>query len=112
MQVQPAPDIAVIVRPAGGVSVTVTVPLDGELPTFETVTAYVTVCPGLAMSGVCTFARVRSLAPTGGAAVMIVGSVAVLLDVFESPPPDTTATFETVPGGTPAPTLAVTVMPG
>ena len=32
VQVQPVPDSAVIVRPAGGVSVTVTVPLDGVVP--------------------------------------------------------------------------------
>jgi hypothetical protein len=38
VQFQPLPDIAVIVNPAGAVSVTVTGPLDGELPTFETVT--------------------------------------------------------------------------
>ena len=46
MQVHPAPESAVIVMPVGGVSVTVTAPLDGELATFVTVTAYVTVPPG------------------------------------------------------------------
>ena len=43
---------------------------------------------------------------------MIVGSEAVLLVVFCSPPPDTTAVFVTVPGATLAPTLVVTVIPG
>ena len=33
-----------------------------RLPTFETVTVYVTVPPGMAMPGVCVFAMVRSLA--------------------------------------------------
>ena len=37
------PESAVIDTPAGGVSVTVTAPLDGEGPTFETVTVYVSV---------------------------------------------------------------------
>ena len=43
---------------------------------------------------------------------MTVGSVAVLLPVFVSPPPETTAVFVSVPGATPAPTLVVTVMSG
>ena len=77
VQVQPAPASAVIVRPVGGVSVTVTGPLDGEPPTFLTVTVYVMVCPGTAVLGLCTFAIVRSLPDTG--AVMVVGSDAVLL---------------------------------
>jgi hypothetical protein len=51
VQVHPVPESAVIVRPAGGVSVTVTVPLDGEVPTFPTVTVYVIVCPGAAVLG-------------------------------------------------------------
>jgi hypothetical protein len=65
-QVQPLPEIPVIARPGGGISVTVTTPLDGELPTFETVTVYVIVCPAIAMLGVCVFVMVRSLAPDGG----------------------------------------------
>jgi hypothetical protein len=44
--------------------------------------------------------------------VITVGSVAVLLPVFGSPPPETTAVFVTVPGATPAPTLVVTTMSG
>ena len=60
MQVQPSPESAVIVRSVGGVSVTVTVPLDGKFPTFSTVTVYVTVCPGTAMP-LCLFAIVRSM---------------------------------------------------
>ena len=69
VQVQPVPESAVTVRPGGGVSVTVTVPLDGPLPTFETVTVYVTVPPGMAMSGLCVFVMVRSLAPDGGGSI-------------------------------------------
>jgi hypothetical protein len=49
VQVQPAPESAVTVRPVGGVSVTFTAPLDAASPTFETVMVYVTVCPGTAM---------------------------------------------------------------
>ena len=75
MQVQPSPDIAVIVRPGGGVSVTVTVPLDGKVPMFATVTVYVTVCPGLALLGLCVFVMVRSLAPGGGGLLMTTPSV-------------------------------------
>jgi hypothetical protein len=52
VQAQPVPESAVIVRPAGADSVTVTVPLDGEVPTFATVTVYVMVCPGAAVLGV------------------------------------------------------------
>ena len=51
VQVQPGPESAVTVRPAGGVSITVTGPLDGELPTFNTVMKYVKVCPGTTVAG-------------------------------------------------------------
>jgi hypothetical protein len=110
VQVQPAPASAVIVRPVGGVSVTVTGPLDAEAPTFLTVTVYVMVCPGTAVLGLCTFAIVRSLPDTG--AVMVVGSDAVLLPVFVSPPPDTMTMFVSLPGATTGSTLAFTVIPG
>jgi hypothetical protein len=114
VQVQPTPEAAVTVRPVGSRSVTVTMPLDGVFPTFETVTVYVTVCPGRAVLGVCVFAIVRSLPDAGATveAVMVVGCVAVLLLGFESPPPDTNTLFVIVPGATLAPTLAVTVMTG
>jgi hypothetical protein len=69
VQAQPVPESAVIVRPGGGVSVTVTVPLGDELPTLSTVTVYVTVCPAAAMLGLCSFAIVRSLAPAGGGSI-------------------------------------------
>jgi hypothetical protein len=49
---------------------------------------------------------------TGPGVVMVVGSDAVLLPGFESPPPDTTAMFVTVPPGTLASTVVVTVIPG
>ena len=110
MQVQPAPESAVTVTPAGGVSVTVTVPLDGEVPTFNTVTRYVNVCPGTTVLGLCVFVMVRSI--PGAGAAMTVGSVAVLLVELESPPPDTTAVFVTVPGGALGPTLVATVIVG
>ena len=110
VQVQPEPESAVTVRPAGGVSVTVTVPLDGEPPTFSTVMKYENVCPGTTVCGLCLFVMVRSI--PGAGAAMSVGSVAVLLVVFESPPPDTTAVFVTIPGAAPAPTLVVTVIAG
>ena len=109
-QVHPVPDIAVIVRPAGGVSVTVTVPLEGEAPTFSTVMEYVNVCPGTTVSGLCLFVMVKSI-PAAGAA-MRVGSSAVLLVVFESPPPETTAVFVTTPDAALLATLVVTVIGG
>ena len=46
VHVHPAPESAVTVKPGGGVSVTVTAPIDGEGPTFETVTLYASVPPG------------------------------------------------------------------
>ena len=110
MQVQPEPESAVRVRPGGGASVTVTVPLVGALPTFVTVRVKLVGCPAMTTPPVCVFVSVRSGPPTGE--VMTVSSVAVLLAVFGSPPPDTTALFVTVPGATPAPTLVVTVMSG
>jgi hypothetical protein len=43
---QPVPDSAVAVNPAGSVSLTVTVPTVGPVPTFDTVNVYVApVCP-------------------------------------------------------------------
>ena len=67
-------------------------------------------CPAMTMPPLCAFVSVRSGPDTGE--VMTVGFVAVLLPVFGSPPPDTTAVFVTVPGATPAPTLIVTVISG
>ena len=110
VQVQPGPESAVTVRPAGGVSVTVTVPLDGEVPTLNTVMKYENVCPDTTVTGLCLFVMVRSI--PGAGAAMIVSSGAVLLVVFESPPPETTAMFVTGPGAAPAPTLVVTVISG
>ena len=43
---------------------------------------------------------------------MVVGSVAVLLPVFDSPPPETTAVLVSVPGTTLAAMLVVTVIGG
>ena len=86
------------------------VPLVGALPTFVTLMVNVTVCPGTTAPALGVFRSVRSGPPTGE--VMTVGSVAVLLPLFGSPPPETTAVFVTVPGATPAPTLVVTVISG
>ena len=105
-QVQPGPDSAVTVRLGGGVSVTVMGPFVGALPTFVTLMVNVIVCPGATAPALGVFRSVRSGPPTGE--VMTVGSVAVLLPLFGSPPPETTAVFVTVPGATPAPTLVVT----
>ena len=110
VQVQPVPETAVTVRPGGGVSVTVTVPLDGEPPTFEDPHGVRDGLPGGSDARAVRLRKARSL-PDAGAA-MIVGSVAMLLLVFGLPPPDTTALFVTVPGGTVAPTLVVTVIAG
>ena len=89
---------------------TVTRPLDAELPSFDTAMKYENVCPGTTVCGLCLFVMVRSI--PGAGAAMIVGSSAVLLVEFESPPPETTAVFVTVPGAAPAPTLVVTVIAG
>ena len=110
VQVHPVPESAVTVTPAGGVSVTVTGALDGEPPTFNTVTKYVNACPGTTVFWLCDFVIVRSI--PGAGAAMIVGSVAVLLVEFESPPPDTTAVFVTIPGAAPSPTVVVTMIGG
>jgi hypothetical protein len=109
VQVHPVPESAVIVSPVGGVSVMVTVPLDGEFPMFATVTVYVTVCPGAATLVSVVFAIEMSIPDTP---VMAVTSFAVLLASFESPPPDTIATFVTVPAVTVGPTIVVTVISG
>jgi len=79
----------------------VTAPLDAELPTFDTAMLYLNVCPGTTVCGLCLFVMVRSI-PAAGTA-MIVGSVAVLLVEFESPPPETTAVFDTTPAAALAP---------
>ena len=110
VQVQPETASAVTVKPVGGVSATVTVPLVGVLPTFATAMVYVNVCPGTTSCGLCVFAMASSI-PGAGAAITV-GSVAVLLDVFDSPPPDTTAVLFTVPDAAPLATLVATVIAG
>ena len=84
-----------MVRLAGGVSVTVTVPLDGSLPTFETTSAYVPVPPWTKLP-VWLFAIARS--GRIGAGVMLVTSLASSFAVFVSPPPATEAWFVTEAG--------------
>ena len=88
----------------------VTGPVAGPLPTFVTLMVNVVVCPRMTTPPECVFVSARS--PPAAGEVMTVGSVSVLLAVFTSPPPDTTAVFVTVPGATLAPTLAVTVISG
>ncbi len=60
MQVQPEPESAVMVRPRGGTSVMVTVPLVGELPTFVTLRVKVIGCPAMTTPSVGVFVSVRS----------------------------------------------------
>ena len=47
-----------------------------------------------------------------GNGLIVTGLEAVLLALFGSPPPETTALFVTVPGATLAPTVVVTVIAG
>jgi hypothetical protein len=82
----------VIVRLAGGVSVTVTVPLDGSLLTFETTSEYVPAPPWTKLP-VWLFAIARSGKLWAG--VMLVTSLASSFAVFVSPPPATDALFVT-----------------
>ena len=70
MQAQPGPESAVTVRPGGGSSVTVTAPLDGEVPMFVTLSVNVIGCPGVTTPPVCVFAIVRSLPDTGEVTVV------------------------------------------
>jgi hypothetical protein len=109
-QSQPEPESAVTVRLGGGASVTVTVPCVGDPPTFITLIVNVIACPGITAAAAGTFVIVRS-APSSGEAITV-GSDAVLLALFGSPPPATVAMFVTVPGAVLAATIAVTVMTG
>src|SRR5262245_9533428 len=84
--------MAVPVRPAGIVSVTVTAPLVGPVPMFDTVSVYVPVCPRVKLPA-CDFVILRS-----GSCVIAVTSLAALLAALTSPPPETLAVFVTLAG--------------
>src|SRR5271166_6087054 len=85
--------MAVAVRPVGSVSATVTAAVVGPVPLLVTVIVYVApVCPWVKLP-VCDLVTVRS-----GNCTIVVGSVAVSLDVLVSPPPDTVAVFVTLAG--------------
>src|SRR3989304_4174537 len=106
VQLQSVPLNAVAVSEAGSVSVTVTAPLVGPEPLLVTVMAYVApVCPWVKLP-VWVLVMVRS-----GNWLIVVGSLAELLVVFVSPPPDTVAVLVTLAGGLLS-TLTVSVMDG
>ena len=111
VQVQPEPESAVTVRPAGGVSVTVTVPLVGEPPTFVTLRVKRDRLPRPEDAGLCARLRQREVASSCRRDRLRSDLSAELLPGFESPPPDTTAPFTSVPAASGA-IIAVTVMSG
>jgi hypothetical protein len=94
------------VKPAGNVSVTVTIPLVAPAPLLRTTSVYIApVCSKVKMP-VCDFVIARS--ETGAIGVR---SVAPLLVGVLSPPPLTVAEFVTFAGAVGA-TLTVSVMMG
>ena len=95
------------VRPVGKVSDTDTCPVVAAVPALLTVMVYVPVCPRVKFP-VCVFVIVRS---GKEGATVVVGSLAVSLAVFVSPPPDTVAVFVTLAGAFDA-TFTVSVMAG
>ena len=105
VQVHPVPERPVIVRPAGGVSVAVTVPLVGPVPVLLTVTVKVApVCPCVKFP-VCVFVIFR----TGvGGGITVTMSVPV---PGVDPPPEMETLFVAVAGALVA-TEVVTVMAG
>src|SRR5215470_3261908 len=106
VQLHPVPLMAVAVSPVGKVSVTVTAPLVGPVPTLLTLTAYVApVCPCVKLP-LCDFA-IASFGVSAG--LMVVGSLALSLLVLVSPPPETLAALVTEAAAFPA-TFTVKVM--
>jgi len=85
------PLAAVAVNPAGNVSVTVTVPAVGPVPTLLAVRVNVTVPPGAKLVPVCVFVMVIS------GTTSEIESVAVSFVKSFSPPPETIAVFIKVP---------------
>jgi hypothetical protein len=99
--------MAVAVKPAGRVSVIVTVPLVASAPVFLAVSVYAApICPCVKFP-VCDLVRVRMGAVE--LLMMVVGSETVPLELL--PPPDTAAVFVTLAGALPA-TFTVSVMAG
>src|SRR5262245_14466983 len=90
---QPGPATAVGVRPAGSVSVTITIPVDSRLATLETRSANVRPVSPAVKFPVCDFEIVRSRSPCA----TNVRSCAVLFEVLPSPPPSTIAVLTTLP---------------
>jgi hypothetical protein len=108
MQFQLDPLIPVAVKPTGSVSVTVTVPtLDAE-PLFETVSVYEAPDWPWTKAPECVIVSLKSGEPAGATDV---GSLAALLPVFDSPPPETEAVLVTLAGALLA-TLTVRVIGG
>ncbi len=104
-ELHPVPPKPVAVKPAGKLSVTVTVPLVGALPRLLTVSVYCWPTSPWVKLPLWLFWMVRS------GPLMLAGSVAVSLVVFVSPPPATLAVLLTVPPK-PHPTLTVSVIDG
>jgi hypothetical protein len=100
LHVQPVPLAALNVRPVGSVSVTVTVPVVGDVPVLLTVIVYAPVAPMLKLP-------VWLLAIASVGVTTVVGSVAV--GVAVSPPPLAVAELVTVAGAFAA-TLTVRVI--
>src|SRR3989304_2004232 len=93
VQLQSVPLNAVAVSEAGSVSITVTVSLVAPEPTLLTASVLVApVCPWVKFP-LCALLMVRS-----GNWLIVVGSLAELLVVFVSPPPDTVAVLVTLEG--------------
>ena len=106
VQVQPVPLIAVAVRPAGKVSITVTVLEVAAPPLFVAVIVYAApVCPWLKLPE-----WLLDMVRSGGEAI-VVTSLAVSLDVLVSPPPETVTVFVTEAGALLA-TFTVNVIAG
>ncbi len=103
LHVQPVPVAALNVKPAGSVSVTVTVPVVATFPVLLTAIVYVPVAP-VTNDPVCDFA-IASV----GLPASVVGSVAV--GVFVAPPPLTVTELVTEPGEPTALTANVIGLP-
>ena len=105
LQFQPDPEASTRVKPAGSVSVTVTVPVVGPVPLFETSRPNGKPCsPWMTGSG-CDLTIVSCGRPW-----IVVASGAVVLVRLISPPPLTVAMFVGVNGT--GPTLTVIVSAG
>src|SRR2546427_177518 len=98
VQVQAVPPIAVAVKPAGNVSVIVTVPEVAVPPLSATAIVYVAPLWPWTKLPEWLLVMVRS-----GGGLMLVTSLAVSLAVLVSPPPETVAALVTEAGALPAP---------